>query len=78
MSFGSLLFTPAVKALQERYGTVACMGAPSSFGSALSGGHTRQRPPVRVRCVNQDAMNARRSALIWSAFVTGMPCGKPG
>src|SRR5712672_1031656 len=23
-------------------------------------------------------MNASRSALIWSAFVVGIPCGKPG
>jgi hypothetical protein len=27
---------------------------------------------------NYDFMNSSRSALIWSAFVVGMPCGNPG
>ena len=45
----------------------------------------RQAPPQNVRLPGYAAavaaeplQKASRSALIWSAFVVGMPCGKPG
>jgi hypothetical protein len=50
---------------------------PPASGSA-------EASPRKKFPVNQDAaavktplQNARRSALIWSAFVVGIPCGKP-
>ena len=33
------------------------------------------RAPIRHHA---ERMNANRSALIWSACVVGIPCGKPG
>jgi hypothetical protein len=36
-------------------------------------------PRIAERMVrSQDRIKASRSALIWSAWVVGIPCGKPG
>ena len=58
-------------------------GAVTVFCAAkLSVGVTSTAPgseasPAPGRCAGQDWMKASRSALIVSAWVVGMPCGKP-
>ena len=48
----------------------------SNVGLVL--GEPKEEAPLtrRVICV-YDFMNSRRSALIWSAWVVGIPCGNP-